>query len=1586
MKKLRGLPFFWWLISFLFISLLFFLPKDVNAATGNSTGKAAKYYGGYETSTPWITINGIPAFCINPDKPWPINQSYAEKVYYDVGVYNILYYAEQKGYFTKESTYVDTFVALNWYLGHRTYRAQMEDPTVKWLYNKAKNPDAPRGGFDIQNKVQTATFKSGNSYQETSWYKPVSSGTGINYTVTVPKNITLITNDNKTYQSGKVTLSQKQQFKLRANVDYSGTVSLNASTNVLSKYTLLFVPTNPNVQRLLTIKPVTDPVTVPNIKATFYKRTAKGNVIKKDNATGAGLSGAEYQVKNMTTGKTWSVTTGKNGSISWGETTIGDKLQITETKAPKNYILDATPKSITVKSGNNDVIFKNEKMAELQLKKIQIYTGKAEKGLPIKIYTKRVQTSTEANKSSVEINVYDAGTSKKVLSLPYTIKDLPETVESVIPSNVLTVNQKVTYIAKIEKIDSKSTFITKGYESVDTEGYSSSEANLTIKASEKETLSFKGVVMTEREVGKDIKRYYETFDMPTNKIKEQKTGYGFTRDFDTTYTNDLQSRSDYDLIMQVDSKLVDSFYQVSANDTMSDVRLEQTLRSDFDGKDKRSFQLPHVHVEKKTGNIFMDKQVENKDNRIRYELRDGGRKFYVPVWGELGEYNIALKNEQPVGVNQINFSVTDTINIYAQMVATQDSKTKDIDEILIQPIDSKNAFSNGIPDNFGYISKGKRYLTDEEKDFFYEKKSNEQVLITYQGESGKNISSEKVNIGQSYRISNEIPVKTGYFFDGWQSSVDGKTYQVGDIIKPSENVVFTAVWTTKKIAVVYDANGGIKSPVNENLQAGTTYTISSDYPSREGFTFKGWKSSLDGKVLPAGSVMTITKDLTLTAQWEVIKRIITYDDGQTKQEVTEVQGATHKISIANPTKAGFTFKGWKWDRLYKKDETIKVENENILFEAVWSRNEIAITYIGNEGQNIPDNDTSFALGNYTIASDQPSKVYSHFVGWKNSVDNKIYQPKEIIKTGEVDIRLIAQWEDETSNIIYDFNGGTGNFTNSKQSIGKTYKIPTGTATKLGYSLTGFENSYDGKIYKVGDIIDVQEEDTTLTAQWETGRYQVSYDSLGGDKTPDSETIGYNQLFYVRDIIPAKEGYIFKGWKSSQDNKVYVVGDSFVVTKDIVLTAVWELKQYTVNYNLNGGTGAVTSATVKHGEKHTVSATIPTKEGYTFKGWKSSMDSKIYVSGNQIVVMKDMTLTAEWEIKKYSVTYSMNGGTGTITTATVNHGSTHKVSSVVPAKTGYTFKGWQSSSDSRLYTSGNDITIKQDTTLTAIWIINQYTVTYGVSGGNGSVSPVTVNYGSKYQVSSIVPTREGYNFKGWQSSVDNKIYSAGDSIEVTSDVLLLAVWELKQYTVNYNLNGGTGQFNAATVSHGTLHTISIELPKRTGYIFKGWKSSLGGNANIGGKFTVTDNTTLTAQWELRTYSINFIGTDNSKISSEFLSLKSVPGKTTAKHGTSYTLAATKPRRIEYTYEFTFTGWKEKNTGKVYQPGSKLTIDGDKTFVAQWKTTGYIHIVKYGDTLWSLSRKYYGDSLQYNKLKTLNKLKTDRIDVNQILIYK
>lgn len=280
-EKIKRFAFFWWLISFLFISLLFFLPKDVNAATGNSTGKAAKYYGGYETSTPWISADGLPALCINPDKPWPINHSYIGKTYNDIGVYNIMYYAQQRGFLTKEATYVDTFVALNWYLGHRTYRAQMEDPTVKWLYNKAKNPDAPRGIFDIQNKVQTATFKSGNSYQETDWYKAVSDGSGIKYTVTVPKNITLITNDNKTYQSGKVTLNQNQQFKLRANVDYSGTVSLSANTNILRNYALLFLPTSGNVQRLVSIKGTSDPATVPNIKATFYKRTAKGNVIKK---------------------------------------------------------------------------------------------------------------------------------------------------------------------------------------------------------------------------------------------------------------------------------------------------------------------------------------------------------------------------------------------------------------------------------------------------------------------------------------------------------------------------------------------------------------------------------------------------------------------------------------------------------------------------------------------------------------------------------------------------------------------------------------------------------------------------------------------------------------------------------------------------------------------------------------------------------------------------------------------------------------------------------------------------------------------------------------------------------------------------------------------------------------------------------------------------------------------------------------------------------------------------------------------------------------------------------------------------------
>lgn len=1485
-------------ILFILTSIFYCGDNKVEAALGNSSGSLSKAYGGVTYYTPYITIDGIVAWCINPYHDFPFNEKYVETVMNDVGVYNILYYADLNGYDQNADDYVDVFVALNYYLGHFTPVAAQNDPTVKFLYNKAKNPDAPIGTFDIQNKTQTATYTSGNSYQETGWYKPVTDGSNVTYTVTVPSNITLITSDGQTKAAGTHTLKQNQNFKLRAPVNYEGSINLTVNTNILKQHALLFLPDNPNYQRLASMKRGLDPVSIPNVTAKFLKRTAKGNIVKRDKASGSLLQGATYQVKNTTTNKTTTVTTNANGTTSWGEATIGDKLTITETKAPTNYILNATPENITVTSGKNDVSFYNEKKAELQLSKVQIYTDQAKNGLPIKIYTKRIQTSTTANQKTVQINVYETGTTTKVLSLTYKIGELPAKIETVIPSAHLNVDQNKNYTVKIEGLDANYAYVTSGYGSIDTNGYSAAEKTIEVNAANSSEITYKAVVMTERSIKEDMKEYFESFKIPTNKLSKQKTGYGFSRDFVTTYTNDLQSRTNIKLKMTIDSDLVDSFLsQVTYNPT-TDISLEQTLRKDFNGVDTRTFQLPHVNVEKFTGNLFYDSQVNNGDSRIKYDMRDGGRKFYAPIWADLGNYSTVITNVDPIGVNRLNIKIKDTLNLYAQMVATYDSDTKKIDEILISPVDSNNPFSNGIPDNFGYSKNGTRTLTDEEKAFFEMEVSNQTVSITYSGDGSNKPSNQTTKIGQEYMISTQTPSKTDYFFEGWQSSADGRTYQAGSTIKPVANVTLTSQWSKKKVGVTYDANGGIKAPVNENIDSGTVYTISADYPSREGYTFLGWKSTLDNKTYTPGTSMTLTNDVTFVAQWELTKRTVSYNANGGKNAPESVQvtdGTTYTISSKEPTRDGYSFQGWDYDRLYQSGEKVLVQNENIEFVAAWLRDEISIIYDGNGGSNVPDEDQAYAVGSYTISSTVPTMQHAKFLGWKNSTDNKLYQAGATINTATKTITLTAQWEMDQQTVSYNANGGKNAPSAQKVNVNATYTILSTVPTNQGYSFIGWE--YDGKIYQPGDKLTMPENDITLVAQWEIARFDVSYNANGGATTPESGTAGNNVAYFIpTNAVTSRTGYTFKGWKNSVDGKIYQPGDKFTVINHTVLTAQWQINKYTVSYNLNGGSGSFSSVEQNYNTSFTVSSTKPTRTGYTFAGWKQSDTGTTIQPGSTFAIpANNVTLTAQWKIDTYTITYNANGGSGAPNPQKKNYGETIALSTTEPLKTGYRFDGWNTKLDGTgtSYDKGGAYTGNGNVTLYAKWV-EQVKYTMILSGyGEGGVSNV-YGFGTETGLNLIAGKPYYLETKGF---INQQAKDDGKSLKVDLS------------TVDNTWSASTNTISTVDSWPG----VYFVAPTSTEYKITGYLYPNGGNR------------TGVANW-----SHSLIYQDETFQQGEIWK--------TVDKGKEITLPQPNATKTGYT----FTGWKNSQTGKILQPGQKVVIDNDKTFFdAQWsKNARYI----------------------------------------------
>ena len=205
---------------------------------------------------------------------------------------------------------------------------------------------------------------------------------------------------------------------------------------------------------------------------------------------------------------------------------------------------------------------------------------------------------------------------------------------------------------------------------------------------------------------------------------------------------------------------------------------------------------------------------------------------------------------------------------------------------------------------------------------------------------------------------------------------------------------------------------------------------------------------------------------------------------------------------------------------------------------------------------------------------------------------------------------------------------------------------------------------------------------------------------------------------------------------------------------------------TVTINANGGAGGSGSQTVHKGM--TVTLEAPTKKGHLFKGWKDEEKGNSYPAGEdgkvKITVTGDMTLTAVWEARSFTVTYVLlNGETRTETAA---YGKT--VTLGEEPRTGYTFVGWKDSE--KVYHAGETITVTEDKTLTAVWEARTFTVTYVLL--DGKTRTETAAYGQNVTLGE--EPRTGYTFVGWNDG--EKVHHAGETITVTENKTLTAEWK------------------------------------------------------------------------------------------------------------------------------------------------------------------------------------------------------------------
>lgn len=282
------------------------------------------------------------------------------------------------------------------------------------------------------------------------------------------------------------------------------------------------------------------------------------------------------------------------------------------------------------------------------------------------------------------------------------------------------------------------------------------------------------------------------------------------------------------------------------------------------------------------------------------------------------------------------------------------------------------------------------------------------------------------------------------------------------------------------------------------------------------------------------------------------------------------------------------------------------------------------------------------------------------------------------------------------------------------------------------------------------------------AKWSLVNYGITYELNGGvnvENNPATYTVEDRVVF-----LPAeREGYTFLGWYVGDEKVTEIVRGS---VGDLTLSAEWAVNTYSINYELNGGVNSESNPVGYNTESETIVLQPAEKTGYKFDGW--------YVGEQKITEIAkgsvgNLTLTAEWIIENYKLTYELNGGYFVEENPSEYNVESQTIVLKPAERHGYVFDGW--------FNGGEAVTeIKSGTTgnitLSARWIPEVYTVTYLLEGGNNSDENPTF-YTVESETIVLQPAqKKNYIFEGWYNGDDPVTEIVAGS---TGEITLTAKW-------------------------------------------------------------------------------------------------------------------------------------------------------------------------------------------------------------------
>ncbi|MBE6700395.1 MAG: hypothetical protein E7582_00690 [Ruminococcaceae bacterium] len=677
---------------------------------------------------------------------------------------------------------------------------------------------------------------------------------------------------------------------------------------------------------------------------------------------------------------------------------------------------------------------------------------------------------------------------------------------------------------------------------------------------------------------------------------------------------------------------------------------------------------------------------------------------------------------------------------------------------------------------------------------------------------------------------------------------------------------------------------------------------------------------------------------------------------------------THDVNVtipnAYPTRTGYTFRGWSTSRngtiAYFGGETYTT-NSSITLYAVWKANTYTIKYNANGGSGSMSNSSH----TYDTAKELTANTFTRtgytFKGWStsSSATSATYTDKQSVKnltsTNSGTVNLYAVWQANTYTITYNANGGSGTMSNSSHTYDVEKKLTSNAYARAGYHFKGWSTSASGTVvytdeHMVKNLSSVASGNVTLYAVWEPNTYVVDF--FDGDEKCHSKTVTYGLEY---GALPNKYSSIgeFLGWYTDKN-----AGEK--VTKDTIVTALSDHKLYArwhirvANVTINN-----TYASLELGDTtQLVVGFIPSNATNKEVIWTSSNENVATVTKDGLVktlsrgtaiitattVDGGFTITSTIEVYGTTVTYDTDGGSNCPPKQIKQPNVPLRVTDIIPEKKGFIFSEWhyiyyEGSTQIIIgYRPGEVIKQTGDIVLVASYSSKEYTVHFDSAGGTSSVSEATVRYYYRYK-NLPTATKEGYKFMGWFTQpVGGEEITEKSYVLIAEDHTLYAQWEPITYTVKYNANGGSGTMSTSSHTYDVEKTLSVNAFTRSGYTFLGWSTDPSAtSATYTDKQSVKNLTstnngsvTLYAIWKeenQETYQIEIWVTDGDNTEEIML---------TKKKGDIINLSDYKPKQTGYT----FIAWVDLSTNESYSANDKFVVTRDTLLVSGMQANSYI----------------------------------------------